>query len=136
MDDILQRVWDNLIGRLSGPMNFRLIVQPLVACIVAVRAGLKDGREDRPAFFWTALSDRQSRTQLIHEGWKDVGKVFLIAAVLDSVYQLMVHRGVFLGELIVTAVVLAIIPYLIIRGPVSRIVRRRPTEKHVMKKAS
>lgn len=117
-------------------MNFRLIVQPLVACIIAIRAGLKDGREGRPAFFWTALSNSRSRAQLVHEGWKDVGKVFVIAVILDSVYQLKVHRGVFVGELIVTAVVLAIIPYLIIRGPVSRIARRRPTEKHVMRKAS
>ena len=136
MGDILQRVWDNLIGRLGGPMNFRLIVQPLVAGIIAIRAGLKDGREGRPAFFWAALSDRQSRAQLMHEGWKDVGKVFIIAAILDSIYQLKVHRGVFVGELIVTAVVLAIVPYLIIRGPVSRLTPRRPVEKQVIRKAS
>ena len=136
MNEILSRVWENLIGRFSGPMNFRLIVQPLVACIIAIRAGLKDGREGRPAFFWSAISDRQSRAQLIHEGWKDVGKVFIIAAILDSIYQLKVHQGVFLGELIVTAVVLAIIPYLIVRGPLSRVTRRKPIEKQMTRKAS
>jgi hypothetical protein len=136
MGEILSRVWDNLIGRGSGPMNFRLIIQPLVACIIAIRAGLKDAREGRPAFFWAALSHRQLRAELMHQGWKDVGKVFIIAAILDSIYQLKVHRGVFLGELIVTATVLAIVPYLLLRGPVSRIARRRPVEKQVTRKAS
>ena len=60
----------------------------------------------------------------------------IIAAILDSIYQLKVHRGVFLGELIVTAVVLAIFPYLFVRGPVSRIARRKPIEKQVIRKAS
>jgi hypothetical protein len=41
MDEILKRVWDNLIGRTSGPMNFRLILQPAVAIVIAIRAGLK-----------------------------------------------------------------------------------------------
>jgi hypothetical protein len=48
MNEMLQRVWDNLIGRTSGPMNFRLIIQPAVAIFIAIRAGLNDAREGRP----------------------------------------------------------------------------------------
>jgi len=129
VDDIVQRVWDNLIGRGSGPMNFRVIVQPLVATIIAVRAGLKDAREGRPAFFWTVLTDERSRQELLHEGWKDIGKVFIVATILDSIYQLRVHHAVHVLELLITATVLAIIPYLLIRGPVNRIARRKPIEK-------
>ena len=136
MDNIFQRVWDNLVGRASGPMNFRLIVQPLVACVIAVRAGLKDAREGRPAFFWAALSNRSDRSELLRQGWKDVSKVFIIAAILDSIYQLKVHHGVYILELLITATMLAIIPYLLIRGPVNRIARRRPVDKQVIKKAS
>ena len=121
---ILQRVWDNLIGRTSGPMNFRLIVQPAVATFIAIRAGLKDPREGRPAFFWAALSDRAYRPELFQQGRKDVGKVFILAAALDSVYQLIVHHGVYVLELLIVATVLAIVPYVLIRGPVNRIARR------------
>ena len=85
MDEILKRVWDNLIGRSSGPMNFRLIIQPTVAGIIAIRAGLNDAREGRPAFFWAALSSPEYRPELLHGGWKDVGKVFILAMVLDSI---------------------------------------------------
>jgi hypothetical protein len=92
MDEILKRVWDNLIGRTSGPMNFRLILQPSVAIVIAIRAGLNDAREGRPAFFWAALWNRASRPEMLRQARKDVGKVFIIAAVLDSVYQFIVHR--------------------------------------------
>jgi hypothetical protein len=32
---------------------------------------------------------------------KDVEKVFLLAAILDVVYQLIVHRGVYILELLI-----------------------------------
>ena len=39
------------------------------------------------------------------------------------IYQLIVHHGVYLLELLLTAVTLAIVPYVLLRGPVSRIAR-------------
>jgi hypothetical protein len=126
MDKILERVWENLIGRTSGPMSFRLIIQPAVATFIAIRAGLK-----------AALSDRAYRPELWQQGRKDVGKVFILAAALDSVYQLIVHRGVYVLELLIVATVLAIVPYVFIRGPVNRIARRRQIRpSHQRAKAS
>jgi hypothetical protein len=121
LEDILRRFWGNLIGRATGPINFRLVIQPTVASILAIRAGIKDAREGRPAFLWAAIRNPAYRPELLRQGWRDVEKVFLIAAVLDAIYQLIVHRGVFLLELVVVATVLAIVPYVMIRGPVSRI---------------
>lgn len=124
MNEILQRVWENLIGRISGPMNFRLIVQPTVAVILAIRAGLADARQGRPAFLWAAIRDPAYRPELLREGWKDVGKVFILAVVLDLIYQLIVHRWAYIGELLIVAMVLAIVPYVLVRGPVNRIRKR------------
>jgi hypothetical protein len=104
-------------------MNLRLIMQPAMALIFAVQAGRRDAREGRPAFFWAALSNPTYRSELLHEGWKDIGKVFIVAIVLDSIYQLRVHRGVYVLELLITATVLAIVPYVLVRGPFSRIMR-------------
>ena len=134
MDEIFKRLWENLIGRGSGPFNFRLIIQPTVAVIIAIRSGLKDARENRPAFFWAALSKKHLRPELLHGGWKDIGKVFLIAIVLDSIYQLIVHRGVYVLELLITATVLAIIPYVLVRGPVNRIARSRTSRGNLDKR--
>jgi hypothetical protein len=121
MDDILRRFWDNLIGRASGPLNFRLMIQPTVASVLAIRAGIKDAREGRPAFLWAAITNPAYRAELVRHSWHDVGKVFVLAVVLDAVYQSIIQGGVFLGELLVVATVLAIVPYILIRGPVNRI---------------
>ena len=134
MNEIFQRVWDNLIGRTSGPMNFRLIIQPAVATLIAIRAGLNDAREGRPAFFWAALWNRAYRPELLRQGWKDVGKVFILAMVLDSIYQLIVHRGVYVLELLITAAVLAILPYVLVRGPINRIARTKQSGEQVTKR--
>jgi hypothetical protein len=39
------------------------------------------------------------------------------------VYQLIVHRGVYSLELLITVVTLAIVPYVLLRGPISRIAK-------------
>ena len=123
MNEILARVWHNLGARLAGPMNLRLIIQPTVATILAIRAGLRDARQDRPAFLWGVLRNPAHRRELLRQGWKDVGKVFLLATILDVVYQLIVHKGVYILELLITAVTLAIVPYVLFRGPISRIAK-------------
>jgi hypothetical protein len=131
MDDILARIWENLGGRIGGPMKFRLLLQPLMVSFFAVRAGIKDARAGRPPFFWTVLSDPQARSGLLRDGWKDIAKVFTLAIVIDVVYQFIVERWVYLVESLIVAIVLAVIPYLVLRGPVTRIVRaatRKPPQ--------
>ena len=123
MNEILARVWQNLYARLTGPMNLRFIIQPLVATILAIRAGLRDAHQDRPPFFWAVLWSPAHLRELLRQGWKDVGKVFLLATILDVVYQLIVHRGVYILELLITAVTLAMIPYVLVRGPINRIAK-------------
>jgi hypothetical protein len=133
MNEIFARVWQNLYARLAGPMNLRLIVQPTVATIFAIRAGLRDARQNRPAFLWAVLWNPAHRRELLRQGWKDVGKVFLLATILDLVYQLIVHRGVYILELLITAVTLAIVPYVLVRGPISRIAKLVFAARPVMK---
>src|SRR5690348_8053898 len=123
MNEIFARVWQNLYDRLTGPMNLRLIIQPAVASFLAIRAGLRDAQQNRGPFLWAVLWNPAHRRELLQQGWKDVGKVFLIAMILDVVYQLIVHRGVYTLELLITAVTLAIVPYVLIRGSISRIAK-------------
>ncbi len=125
IDDIFSRVAEDLIGRVSGPMKFRLVLQPMMAAIFAIRAGLKDAKEGRPAYFWAIFTEPALRRDLIKEGWLAVGKIFIIAIIIDAIYQYIVFRWFYLGEAILVAVNLALIPYLLIRGPVNRIARRR-----------
>ena len=57
---------------------------------------------------------------------KDIGKVFVIAVVLDILFTLIVHRWIVPGQALLVGTVLAIVPYVLIRGPVARSVRRVP----------
>jgi hypothetical protein len=124
VEDLLARVLENLLGRVSGPMSFRMILQPAMATLLAVRAGLKDAREGRPAYFWTILSDPVQRAGLLREGWKAIARVFFLAIMMDAIYQWIAQRWIYPGEIVVIAIVLAVIPYLLIRGPANRIARR------------
>lgn len=120
----LAHVWEMIEGRKTGPLNLRLILQPTMAIILAIRAGLRDAREDRPPYLWSLFSDPGHRRDLLRRGWKDVGKVFLIAVTLDVVYEVIVYHHVYPVQALLVGFVLAILPYLIVRGPASRIARR------------
>jgi hypothetical protein len=121
VEELIARFAGDLIGRVGGPMSVRFILQPAIATFLAVRAGLKDAREGRPAYFWTILSNPAHRRDLLRNGWKDVAKVFVMAVVLDTVYQIIQLRWIHPLQALTVAVTLALLPYLLFRGPVRRI---------------
>ena len=123
MDDMWVRFSTDLIGRLSGPMRFRLVLQPLMAAFFAIRAGLADASAGKPPYFWDLFWHRANRMAILRDGWKSVGRVFLLAIVLDVVYQLYELHFVYPGEAIVVALILAIVPYVILRDLVTRVAR-------------
>jgi len=125
MDDIWMRIVENMTDRVSGPMKFRLLLQPIMASIFAILAGLKDAKAGKPPYGWALFTDSSHRVEMLKDGWKSVGKVFLLAIVLDVVYQIIVARFVYPGEVLIVAFVLAIVPYLILRGLVNRIASRK-----------
>ena len=116
MDDFWTRVVDNMAARLTGPMPLRLLLQPLIAWIFAIRSGLADARAGKPPYFWALFSDPAHRAEMVKDGWKSVGKVFVVALILDVIYQIVATRYVYGGEAIATALLLAIAPYLILRA--------------------
>src|SRR5687767_11722508 len=124
MEEMITRGWEDLVARVGGPMTFRLILQPLMATLLATRAGLKDAREGRPAYFWTVLTDPAQRAGLLHEGWKSIARVFALAVIMDVIYQWIMQHWIYPLETLVVAILLAVVPYLLIRGPVNRLARR------------
>jgi hypothetical protein len=124
MEEFLLRFFTNLGNRVGGPMTFRIILQPTMAILLAIRAGMKDAREGRPPYFWTILTDPAQRPVLIREGWKSVARVFVLAVIMEVIYQWIVLRWFYPGEALTIAVLLAVVPYLLLRGPINRLVRR------------
>jgi hypothetical protein len=129
--EIIMRALSQIFERAEGPLSLRLFLQPLVASILAIRAGLNDAKAGQPPFLWTALSDPSARQRLFQSGWKDVSKVFVLASVFDCVYQFLVFGWVYPVQAVLVACLLAVVPYVILRGPVTRIaVFFRPAKKH------
>jgi hypothetical protein len=125
MEDWWARFFENMAIRIDGPMKFRLVLQPLMAAIFAIMAGLKDAKAGKPPFFWAMLNDPAHRADMIREGWKGIGKVFILALILDVVFQVIALKTVYPVEAIMVAFMLAIVPYLILRGPANRLAPRR-----------
>ncbi len=123
MRELWFRIWENLGDRIGGPMTFRLVLQPLMATLLAIRSGVKDANAGRPPYLWTIVFDPSQRKDLIQQGWKAVGRVFVLAVVMDVIYQLIVERWVYPFEVLLVAVGLAVTPYLLVRGPVNRLIR-------------
>jgi len=111
---------EGLLIRLAGPMSLRFLMQPLMAIFFAIRDGRKDAREGRAPYFWALFSEPEHRLDMLKSGWKSVGKVFIIAIILDIVFQFIVFHGFRPGAGVIAGVILAVIPYLLIRGPVNR----------------
>jgi hypothetical protein len=134
MDHMWARVGSQLLARVSGPMKFRLVLQPAMAAFFAIRGGLADAKAGKRPYFWALLSEPGQREEIIKEGWKSIGRVFILALALDVVYQIIVLHFVYVGEAIIVALVLAILPYLVLRGLITRVARRKKGETHTIGK--
>lgn len=125
---VFSLMWSGLLSRTTGPLKFRFVLQPLMATVLAVHSGLTDSRDGKPPFLWEFCEEPAERKQLMRDCWKSVGKVFILAFVLDCIYQVIVLRWIYTVDALMVAFLLAIIPYVIVRGPVNRIAtaRKRP----------
>ncbi len=122
--DVLARFWDELVSRPSGPLAFRFILQPVMASLLAVRDGYKDARGGRSPYLWTILHDKSRRWARVREGMKAVARVLLLGVGMEVIYQFMVLKAFRPFEMLDIVILLAFVPYLIVRGPSERIARR------------
>ncbi len=122
---MLARVWEMLIGRFYGPLSFRVVLQPLAAVILAIRVGFRDARAGNPPYLsLLAFTGKKHRRELVRRGWQDVRRVFIVGLAMDVIYELTVYRWVYPVQAVIVAVVLAIVPYLLVRGPCTRLASR------------
>ena len=121
---MLALFFEEMIGRASGPLNFRLVIMPTVAAFFGIRAGLKDTREGKSTFLWGIITVPTGRADALRSARKDIGRVFIMAVIMDTAYQLVALRTLQVFQVLVVAVVCAIVPYVLVRGPVAFVARR------------
>lgn len=123
MDHLASNIWEGIVARVTGPMKFRLVLQPVMAIVLAIRGGLKDAREGNPPYFWGLFTDPRERERMLKDGWKSISRVFILGVVMDVIYQIIETRFVHPVDALLVAFVLAIVPYVIVRGPANRLAR-------------
>ena len=94
-----------------------------MAAIYAIRDGVHDAHEGKPAYFWRILTRAGRRAQL-KTALRRVLRVIILGVVMDVIYQLMVFKTIYLVQLAVIVLGLAFVPYVLLRGPVNRIAKR------------
>ena len=123
MEDFLKQTLEHLIGRIEGPFWVRLVLQPLTASILGIRAAVRDARAGRPPFGWLVLRDKEHRRELLREAWREVAKVFILAIVIDVIYQIVVFHWTYPGQALLVSTVLSLVPYPVFRGVANRVIR-------------
>lgn len=107
-----------------GPLSFRLVLQPLVAAALGIRAGMRDAKLGRPPFLAQLLGSHATRSELLQEARGDIGRLFLIALVADLLFQLIANHRIHPGQGLIAAILLAVPAYVLTRGATGRFAPR------------
>ena len=131
--DVWNRVFASIAERPGGPMTFRFILQPMMAAILAAIDGYRDARSGVPPYFWSLVTGSAPRGEKLFDGIIATSRVILLGLAMDVIYQLIVFKTFYPGEAAIVAVLLAFVPYLLLRGTFERLarlwgVRPRPRE--------
>ena len=127
------RLWSDILDRPGGPMTFRFIMQPAMAIIAALRDGVHDARLGRTPYVWALIHgvrDPQGRSGRLWEGIVATARIIILGVVMDTIYQWVVFKTFYPVQAAVIAILLAFVPYLVLRGPIQRIAQHwvaRPT---------
>ena len=131
----LDRLWKDMLARPGGPMTFRFILQPAMAAAMALRDGMRDARLGRRPYLWAMLRGvrgPEGRSGRLWQGIVSTARILILGVVMDVIYQWVVFKTFYPAQAAVIAVLLAFVPYLLLRGPMERVARHwvaRPTVK-------
>jgi hypothetical protein len=122
--EVHHRFWDNMFARFGGPMTFRFFLQPTMAGIAALHAGIRDAREGHKSFFWSVLLDPTQQAGRLREGLIATARIVLLGISMDAIYQFKVLNTFYPAEAVVIAILLAVVPYFVFRWIVEQVAGR------------
>lgn len=122
-EQVRQRMIHNLLERSSGMMSFRFLLQPIMAAIAALIDGIKDARTGQSFYLWSIINNSEGRFNRLRDGILSTSRIILLGLCMDGIYQYFEFNAFFPGEAVVIALLLAFVPYLLLRGLFARAAR-------------
>lgn len=119
--EVHQRIWRDIAARPGGPMTIRFLLQPAMAAVAAFHDGTQDARLGRSPYLWTILSNRRQSAGRLREGLIATARILLMGLVMDGIYQATVLKTFYPGEMLIVALLLAFLPYVLLRGAFARL---------------
>jgi len=121
--EVLERIGRDISERPGGPMTFRFVLQPTMAAAAAFHDGAKDARLNRSPYLWSLLTDRHGSIGRLREGLIATARILLLGLAMDSVYQVIVLDAFYPAETVLVSILLAFLPYVLLRGPFCRLAK-------------
>lgn len=92
-----------------------------MASLVAARDGYRDAKSGDSAFMQVMVSDRALRKVRVNKALVATSKIILLSVIMDTVFQILVLKAFYPFEIVIVTLLLALLPYVILRGPFRRI---------------
>ena len=122
--DDYKRMWRDFLDRPGGSMSFRFYLQPTMAIIAALHDGINDARAGRTPYLHKLLTHPGHLGENLSEALHATARIVLLALGMDAIYQVTVLDTFYPGEMVMVALLLAVAPYIVMRGPITLIARR------------
>ena len=85
---------------------------------------MKDARLGRTPFLQTVLTNPAERAGRLDEAMVDTSRIMLLGLIMDGIYQYIEFDTFHPAEAVIVTLLLAFLPYLLLRGLVARVARR------------
>ena len=109
-----------LTQRWNGPFSLRLLLQPTMAILFALRDGRQDAASGAAPYLHRVAFNASERRSTIASAWSSLCKVLVIALILDSAFQYATDGSIRFIQSGAMAMLLCALPYTLLRGPAAR----------------
>jgi hypothetical protein len=113
---------NEIAARITGPLGFRFIIQPLVAILLGVLDGIGDNKSGSPPYVVHFFTHPEKRWALLKSAGVSALKPIIVGIIIDAIAQYLIFNTIHPMEAVVVGTMIIAIPYVITRGLVNRVI--------------
>lgn len=116
---------NEMIARLTGPLGFRFILQPLMAILLGFKDGVKDAHFKLPPYVMHFITHPEKRWSLLKDATISALKPIILGIITDAIAQYLIYHTVHPLQAVFVGCAVIAIPYVFTRGITNRIITFR-----------